>query len=105
VYCFKVTNSGQSNLVGVEVTDDTLGIAPILIGDLSVGQSVVVSAPGLFTADLVNVARVEGVPPSGPPVFDEDDAEVERMAPGIEIQKTVPSTIPHWASRKRTWCL
>jgi HYR domain len=88
-YCFRVINNGQVNLSNVTITDPLLGIAPINVGSLAVGQWLFRSVESTIGQDLVNVASVTGTPPSGPPVTDDDPAEVDAVVPSIDIQKTV----------------
>jgi hypothetical protein len=87
-YCFYVVNNGLVNLSNVVITDPLLNIAPINIGSLAVGQSTMRYVESTISQDLVNIAAVTGVPPSGPPVTDTDPAEVRRDVPAIDIQKT-----------------
>ena len=89
-YCFVVTNSGESSLSGVTVTDNDITPSFVQnIGFLGIGQSVTVSVTRAATLDLVNTATVVGIPPSGPPVTDDDPAEVDVINPDLALSKTV----------------
>jgi uncharacterized repeat protein (TIGR01451 family) len=89
-YCFVVTNTGESSLSNVTLSDND--ITPVFsqnIGSLGIGLSVTVSVSRVATLDLVNTGSVVGTPPSGPPVTDDDPAEVDVINPDLAISKTV----------------
>jgi hypothetical protein len=88
-YCFYVVNNGQTLLNNVTLTDPLLGIAPINVGTLTPGQSALRHVESSISADLVNTVTATGTPPSGPPVSSVDPAEVKKVTPAIDLQKTV----------------
>jgi uncharacterized repeat protein (TIGR01451 family)/LPXTG-motif cell wall-anchored protein len=104
-YCFTVTNTGDTTLAPVTVSDGDLGITD---GDMTVlsGSLAGVPAAGTVTLyyettidrDLLNTATAVGVPigrddgpvvgfPEG--VSDDDTAEVDELAPELGVAKTV----------------
>ncbi|WP_191090010.1 DUF7507 domain-containing protein [Nesterenkonia ebinurensis] len=85
-YTFTATNTGNVDLSGVEITDDSLpGLSELTYdwpgeeGVLLVGESVSATATYTLTqsdvnnGSVFNNADVIGNPPTGPPVEDEDD--------------------------------
>lgn len=102
-YCFVVTNRGDTYLNNISLSDTTLGIT---IGNMTLkngaqplapGATLVYYYHGTITQDLVNTAATSGTPstaagttlPGVPVPSDTDTAEVDRVAPAIDIQKTV----------------
>ena len=90
VYTFTVTNSGNTQLNGVEITDELEGLSeirygnwPAAEGELAPGESVTATATyQLTTADLEagevdNSANVTGTPPHGGPVDGGDDHRLD----------------------------
>ena len=73
-----VTNTGDVALTTVTVTDALAPNCDRSLGSLGVGASTsyACSRSGV-TADFTNVAAVTGDPPVGPPVTDNDDADVD----------------------------
>jgi uncharacterized repeat protein (TIGR01451 family) len=105
-YCFEVTNTGETYLDSIVITDTALGIPPATVNlqadmsdpypPLAPGESLVYYYEGNISGDLVNTAETEGRPtdPDGNPLpgpypTDADDAEVDQIGPGIELAKTV----------------
>jgi uncharacterized repeat protein (TIGR01451 family) len=88
-YCFLVVNDGAQTLTDVTITDPSIGMDPIVVGTLFSENSVTRFAEATLTADLLNVATVQGTPASGPAVIDTDTAFVDAIAPSIDLQKTV----------------
>ena len=89
-YCFEVRNVGDVNLTDVVVNDPLLGITDLTVAtSLAPGASATVSAPGTVQGDLINTATATGKDPNDDPVTDDDTAEVDEIAPAIELQKTV----------------
>ena len=90
-YCFVVTNTGETNLSAVSITDADLGIEagdiviPLLTPTQTATRYVEVSADG----DLVNTAEVVGTSPAGVQPTDDDTAEVDEIHPAITLDKTV----------------
>jgi len=95
-YCFIVTNTGDTTLSSVLITDPLLG-ASINVPNLAPGGVSVQFFNSTITSDLTNTASVAGDPsfangtpiPGEPNVTDEDTAAVELVAPSITIAKTV----------------
>ncbi|MDR5699009.1 DUF7507 domain-containing protein, partial [Agromyces aerolatus] len=101
-YTFTVTNTGNTVLTGVEITDELPGLSEIVYGTwpgtagvLAPTQSVTATATYAITqadrdaGEVVNTATTTGTPPSGPNVTDEDDHEQPLLAaPGISLVKT-----------------
>lgn len=89
-YCFEVTNTGDTYLDSIVITDTTLAIPPatvvLLSGStpLSPGDSLVYYYQGTINGNLVNTAQTEGNPtesdgtdiPDLPNPTDDDDATV-----------------------------
>ena len=95
-WCFTVINTGDTDLTDVTLDDLDLGIdqadLTVLSGALALipaGDSVILYFEGTLDDDLTNTAAVTGVPPVGPDVTDEDDAAVEVLVPGVEVDKSV----------------
>ncbi|QWF80688.1 DUF7507 domain-containing protein [Amycolatopsis sp. CA-230715] len=87
-FTITVTNTGDVPLTGVTVADPIAAECARTVGDLPVGGKqtfpCTMTAPG---DDVTNVATATGTPPTGPPVTSQDDAEVDVIHPGVEIQK------------------
>ena len=102
-YCFAVTNNGGATLAPITVDDTDLGIdqddMAVASGDpssVAPGDTVVLYYETAVGSDLVNTATASGTPRDGddplpgstPPTAD-DTAEVDAVAPAIDVQKTV----------------
>jgi len=95
-YCFIVTNTGDTTLSSVQITDPILG-ATISVPNLAPGGTSVQFFNSTLTTDLTNTANVAGAPsfadgtpiPDEPNVTDEDTAAVDLVAPAITLEKTV----------------
>ncbi len=93
-YFYTVTNTGDIALFNVAVTDDILG--PIgMIALLAPGESVILTASGIISADTVNVATVFGHYGSHEEeavihghVTAEADEEVVVINPAIQVVKS-----------------
>ncbi|WP_236808345.1 DUF7507 domain-containing protein [Amycolatopsis albispora] len=88
-FTIKVTNTGDVPLTGVEVTDPIAARCARTIGDLEPGGSSTYTCT--MTApddDVTNVATVTGTPPTGPDVSTQDDAVVDVVHPGVQIDKS-----------------
>jgi uncharacterized repeat protein (TIGR01451 family) len=95
-YTFKVTNTGDVDLVDVAVVDDEFG-AVGTIASLVVGESKTISkdfvVPGVNSGPdcdegHYNVATATGVDPLQDTVSDTDDHCAEIIDPAIEVEKT-----------------
>lgn len=87
-WCYAVTNTGDTTLNDVLVTDDGVSIS---LGSLAPGQSASGSAGFVATVDLPNdeatVTATDGA--LGVPVSDTDDASLDLIHPSISISVTV----------------
>ena len=84
-----VTNTGDATLTAVEVTDALTPDCAGVIGTLAAGESTSYTCSLTnVTAAFTNNAAVTGTPPVGPPVSDDDDADVTVINPAIEIIKS-----------------
>ena len=103
-YCFRVENTGDTNLSPATIDDADLGIdqgdMSVLSGSLSnmaPGDVAVLFYEGSITGDLTNTASASGNPaasdgtdlPGLSDVSDTDTAEVAEYAPQVDVQKTV----------------
>ncbi|WP_020668281.1 DUF7507 domain-containing protein [Amycolatopsis nigrescens] len=83
-----VTNTGDVPLTGITVTDPVAPECARTFEELAAGEvrryECTMTAP---EDDVVNVARVTGTPPTGPPVAGEDDARVDVIHPAVRITK------------------
>lgn len=91
-YCVFVENTGLVGLENVIVTDND--ISPAIntnIGNLGIGESVMLPFPSSIDAPLLNTASVIGTTPEvGDEVRDSDTAEVDvTPVPSIRLMKTV----------------
>ena len=100
LYRLTVTNTGTSDLENVVINDATLGIMNFLVGDLAIGQTVVLTSgeipqldqPNrcLTPGDVTNIASVDGQSvDTGNTVMDSDPAVVRCAEEAIEILKEV----------------
>ncbi|MCP2032174.1 putative repeat protein (TIGR01451 family) [Okibacterium sp. HSC-33S16] len=101
-YTFDVTNTGNTTLTGVGITDPLAGLSalsfgtwPAATGVLLPGQTVSATATYTLTQANVDAGRVDntatatGTSPAGAPVTDTDDATVPTAGqPGITLVKT-----------------
>jgi LPXTG-site transpeptidase (sortase) family protein len=83
-FTITVTNTGETPLANVAVTDANAPGCAKNIGALAVGANDTYNctSPAL-TADMTNTANVSGDDPLGNPVTDDDTADVEVLVPGI----------------------
>ncbi|MEM1095035.1 MAG: SdrD B-like domain-containing protein, partial [Bacteroidota bacterium] len=102
-YCFAVTNTGDTFLDDVTVTDNDLGLSRTDLTlksgtePLAPGASLVFFVETTVTGDLVNTASTSGNPTDGNGAdlpglqnpTDSDTAEVDEVQAGIQIDKTV----------------
>ncbi|MEL6892326.1 MAG: hypothetical protein AAFP84_12065 [Actinomycetota bacterium] len=106
-YTFTITNTGDVTLTDVSFDDPTLGVTDDrcnLAGpDFALAPGVdttctityVVTQPDLDAGQIDNTADVEGTPPVGPPVTDDDDELVKLPpAPELSIVKSVQGGVP-----------
>jgi uncharacterized repeat protein (TIGR01451 family) len=90
-YCFRVTNSGQTNLSAVTFSDPDLGIdeGDLVHALLTPGQSHTFHVEVTATTDLVNTATATGTSPAGVQPESTDTVDVDVVHPAISLQKTV----------------
>ena len=103
-YTFTVTNTGQSTLSNVHVTDPMLGTGRIPVTPSTLPANGVGTAEATYTVteadaqarQIVNVATAHGTDPRGLKVNDDDDHLVivppPAPPPGIQLEKTGPAT-------------
>lgn len=123
-WCFTVTNSGDTHLNDISIADPDLPGSPFAApGVLAPGASTTIHVETSAGADLTNNATVSTTPsdsigttiPHLTAPSDSDTAQVEVVAPGIEVDKTIvagPSgdcangveTIEAVAGATLTWC-
>ncbi|MCP4304893.1 MAG: DUF11 domain-containing protein, partial [bacterium] len=87
-FTITVTNTGDVDLSAVAVTDVSAPVCDNAIGALAVGQAITYSCDVTAISDFTNTAAVSGLDPLGSPVSDSDDADVDVIAPDIQIEKT-----------------
>jgi len=88
-FTIKVTNTGDTNLTNVTVTDPLTPSCDKVIGDLAKGASTSYDCTtDALTASFTNVANVTGHPPVGPDVTASDNAPVTVIHPSIAIEKS-----------------
>ncbi|HSF87377.1 MAG TPA: hypothetical protein VLG28_17195, partial [Acidimicrobiia bacterium] len=103
-YCFRVENTGDTDLFPVVIDDPDLGITNADMTRVSGDDTVPLAPDGVLvysyettiTADLVNTAVVTGTPfdgegpiPGLEDVTDSNDAQVQLVGPAISLEKTV----------------
>ncbi len=103
-YCFSVTNTGDTTLAPVTVSDPDLGIDQtdmgVVSGDLAQidpGETVVLFYEAALDGDLTNTATATGTPsdpngdplPGVDPVDDDDTADADEVHPALSVAKTV----------------
>ena len=98
-YTYVVTNSGNTPLRRIRLSDDRLGTITCPRTRLLPGRSMTCTATHETTAadlragDITNVAAVRGTAPDGTVVGNDDDATVMFVpAPGISVVKTASAT-------------
>ncbi|WP_434447222.1 DUF7507 domain-containing protein [Lentzea sp. E54] len=97
-WTYVVTNTGNTNLVNVTVTDDKIGAITCPQGTLAPTASMTCTATGTAVGgDYVNLGSVAGTPADGngtpiqgmQPVTDSDPAHYFGAVPSIDIEKAV----------------
>ncbi|WP_370948000.1 hypothetical protein AB5J62_10500 [Amycolatopsis sp. cg5] len=94
-FSITVANTGDSPLTAVTVSDELAPSCAKTIDKLDPGASqtyeCTMSAPA---DDAVNVAKVTGTPPTGPPLTTSDDAKIDVIHPAVKITKEAsPRTV------------
>lgn len=104
-YSYAVSNSGDVPLTSVVVSDDKCApVTPIPasgqnVGDvnsngkLDPGETWVYQCTATLMADTVNLAAVTAVDPLGGPVTDNDQAFVDVLLPGLQIEKAAAPAV------------
>ena len=99
-YTYVVTNTGDTTLFNVVVTDDKLG-AIGTIPQLAPGQSVTVTKTAVASnTGVVNVGTATGADVLGKTVSDTDDAEINPVA-GVVVVAPAPAPLPRTGSEIR----
>jgi uncharacterized repeat protein (TIGR01451 family) len=93
-YTYTITNTGDTALNDVTVTDDKLG-AVGGAGTLDPGETAVLTKAASITADTTNVATASGTDRLGKTVTASDDASVDVIHPAVKIVKTVDKDLVH----------
>ncbi len=84
-----VTNTGDSTLAGITVTDPLAPDCDRSLGDFGPGASITYTCTlSGVAADFTNTATTAGTDLLGNPVTDSDTADVTVLIPTIDIQKT-----------------
>jgi uncharacterized repeat protein (TIGR01451 family) len=87
-YCYKVTNSGDTDLSSISVTDDKLGdIGAIPSLAAMGGTTELKSDPVEIIKDMTNIAKVKAIDQYGNPVEDADTVIVDALLPDLAIIK------------------
>ncbi len=96
-YCLVVTNTGDTGLADVIISDQDLGVNQN-VGTLAAnGGTTTIFVETTISGDLTNTGAASGIPVDGnggdipniPDASDTDTAVVDQIGPAIEIQKTV----------------
>ena len=88
-FTITVTNTGDTDLTSITVSDPLAPDCDATIASLAVGESTSYTCSlAAVSADFTDVADVTADNPLGTPVTDSDDALVDVVTPGVEIQKT-----------------
>ncbi len=96
-YCFRVTNTGDTHLNTVVISDSDLGITLTSDALLAPQESVTLFSSAIIIDDLLNTAAVVANPADGDgddltgvgDVTDDDTAAVDKVLPAIDLRKTV----------------
>ncbi len=94
-YTYVVTNTGETYLSDITVTDDQYGTICTISGPLAPNASSTCHYTGNITTDVTNIATATGNPVDssgtdlpGADVSDTDDAVVDLVSPNIQLVKT-----------------
>ena len=91
-----VTNTGDTDLTNLVVTDPLATGCEATFATLLIGASETVTCDvTAVAADFTNVATVTADTPLGTQVSDSDDALVDVVGPGVQIEKTPDSQQVH----------
>ncbi|MDJ0665410.1 MAG: SdrD B-like domain-containing protein [Acidimicrobiia bacterium] len=95
-FTITVTNTGDTDLTNVVITDPLAPGCEATFASLLIGASETVTCDvTAVAADFTNVASVTADTPLGTQVSDSDDALVDVVAPGVQIEKTPDSQQIH----------
>ena len=93
-FTIKVTNSGDTPLTNVAVTDAKAPGCASTLGSLAVGASSTYTCTMVVSGQTVNTAMGTGTDPLGNPVTGDGTAQVDVTDPAITIAKSVsPTTV------------
>jgi uncharacterized repeat protein (TIGR01451 family) len=98
-YCFKITNTGETTLMGVTLVNPALAYINLTIGKLASGASIILYQERTIAKALINVANVTGTPVmadgralsdlSNVTWSDPSEVGVKDNRPGVSIKNTV----------------
>lgn len=97
-YCFVATNTGNTYLTNVRITNDLLDVITTSdVKTIAPGDSIEIALPSSIEKTVLNVAKVVGTPstsagqpiPSLQNVEDTDPSKVHMVVPNIAVQNTV----------------
>lgn len=96
VYVFKVTNTGDTTLDNVNISDDIASNETCDDTSLNIGQTTTCTAtytvPSPQIAHVVNTVTAEGTDPDDTTVTDTDDHIMDVLHPSINVEKTGPNS-------------
>lgn len=95
MYCYTVSNSGETYLAGIQITDDVLGFICQVPTEMAPGESVTCTRVATPQEDVCNVGAASGNPVDEkgddlidfPDVGDTDGACVDVLEPAIQLVK------------------
>jgi uncharacterized repeat protein (TIGR01451 family) len=90
-WCYAVTNTGDTPVAGITVTDSAYGLVPGAAFDLAPGASQTLSLGAAANVDVTLTASASGTAPAtGTPVVSpQDPAVVNVVSPNVDIDVTV----------------
>jgi uncharacterized repeat protein (TIGR01451 family) len=105
VYCYEVTNTGDTAVYAVELEDDVLGFIgaiPVLASGASQTLS---SGPVAIYDDVTNVVDASGRDEFGYPVSARDIAIVDALAADLRVVKTAPRVLNREETDRLTYTI
>ena len=100
-YTYTVTNTGNTSLSSVTVTDNKCSPVTYKSGDtnsdnkLQTTETWIYECTTTLANTTTNIATATGTPPVGPPVTDTDTVTVTVIKPGIKVVKKADATEVH----------
>ena len=97
IWCFTVTNAGDTSLADITITDPDVPGSPLSVPDLPPGASFTVAAPGIATISLLNTAQVTGIPvgSTGTPLLGVTPPTATDTAEIIEHDSSISGIVYH----------